>query len=113
MPNLDIHKKICEYFLGQPYEDIHIIKDLPAKYLGPMHRILFHDPLFNLLISKGDFKRFLAGCLHDLTDFIDTFHKVFFKSPPEALVLANELKSDVNLIRKYLSSRDLILQKKQ
>ena len=69
MPSHQVHKLVDKLVLGRKYPHVHKLKDKPYKVLGRYHRVIGHDPFFNLLIACifGP-DAFLSACLHDLTD---------------------------------------------
>ena len=69
MPGHREHRRIDRAVLGREYPHVHRLKDRAYKVLGRRHRIVGHDPLFNLLIGCvfGP-DAFLSACLHDLAD---------------------------------------------
>jgi len=69
MADRKTHELVDKLVLGRKFSHVHRIKDLPAKYLGPHHRKLFHDPLTNILIGAmyGP-EAMLSGFLHDMVD---------------------------------------------
>ena len=56
---------------------MHAAKDLPAKWIGPRHRAILHDPASDLLLAMvlypGDpLGAFASGFAHDLIDAAST-----------------------------------------
>ena len=67
VPNRKIHNLINFLLLGDTYDWLNKLIDYPSVFLGPYHRILFHnekiDPLITLL-ATGDPKAALAHYIH-------------------------------------------------
>jgi len=72
MPSRKVHKLIDRLLLGREYEYVHKFKDYPSKFLGPRHRVLFHDLLTDVAIGllTRDPKALASAVLHDLTDIV-------------------------------------------
>ncbi|MGD0424724.1 MAG: hypothetical protein ABSA92_14895 [Candidatus Bathyarchaeia archaeon] len=71
MPSHRVHKEITRWLLGKPHAKVHRAIDYPYKFLGPKHRILFHDPVTSVLVAKAASREKGAGkaaILHVLTD---------------------------------------------
>lgn len=45
MPSWRLHRLVDKIVLGREYPEVHRALDLPYLWLGPKHRILFHDPI--------------------------------------------------------------------
>jgi len=65
MPSQAIHEQIDIALFGQAYPEVHRTKDAPIETLGPLHRILCHDPLYSL---TGPFPA--VSVAHDLVDHL-------------------------------------------
>jgi len=68
MPSQMIHEMIDKAVFNRTFPEIHRIKDAPFDHLGPLHRILYHDPLYNLFISGNPGPAFV----HDIADILTT-----------------------------------------
>ena len=70
MPSRKVHNLLAKILLGKDYDEVNKLKDLPSLLLGPSHRVVFHDPLSNVLIGYlyDDPKALLAAVLHDIVD---------------------------------------------
>lgn len=71
MPSRRIHKLVDQILLGKDYEWLHKYIDNPSKYLGPYHRILFHNPAIDPLITAiitDDIDAAISHYLHIKTD---------------------------------------------
>ena len=68
MPRHKVHRLIDRIFLGREYPDIHRWMDEPYKRLGPRHRMLRHDLLSCIIVSRGDPRRLASAILHLLLD---------------------------------------------
>ncbi len=67
MPNQAIHEQIDVLLFGKAFPEVHRTKDAPITFLGPMHRLLYHDPLFSLLSPFP-----AVSIAHDLSDHLST-----------------------------------------
>jgi hypothetical protein len=45
VPSWRLHRLVDKIVLGREYPEVHRALDLPYLWLGPKHRILFHDPI--------------------------------------------------------------------
>lgn len=73
MPSHRVHKEITRWLLGKPHGKVHQALDYPYKFLGPRHRILFHDPITSVLVARATSKEKgvgLAAILHIITDCV-------------------------------------------
>ncbi len=62
--------------LGKPHDKVHKAIDYPYKFLGPKHRILFHDPITAVIVARTASKEKgagLAAVLHIATDWLFLF----------------------------------------
>lgn len=80
MPDNKTHKELDRLVFGRVFEKVHHEKDVYAKYLGPSHRRIAHDPISNLIIAMTQYpedplKAFVSAQLHDLIDVADTAAK--------------------------------------
>ena len=65
--------------LGKPHDKVHKAIDYPYKFLGPKHRILFHDPITAVIVARTASKEKgagLAAVLHIATDWLFHFTEV-------------------------------------
>jgi hypothetical protein len=72
MPSHRVHRAITARILGKPHDKVHKAIDYPYKFLGPRHRVLFHDPITAVLVSRTASKEKgagLAAILHIVTDW--------------------------------------------
>ncbi len=72
MPSHRVHREITRRVLGKPHNKVHSAIDYPYKFLGPKHRILFHDPITAVLVARAASKEKGAGVaaiLHIATDW--------------------------------------------
>ena len=71
MPSRRVHNLVNKMILGDDYDWLNKLIDSPSKWLGPYHRVLFHDekrdPLITLLLT-GDPGAAAAHLLHILVD---------------------------------------------
>jgi hypothetical protein len=51
MPSRQVHEMIDLLILGKKYPKVHKTLDLPHKWLGSRHRVLFHDEVTAMLIG--------------------------------------------------------------
>src|SRR5208337_1082467 len=73
MPSHRVHRAITRLLLGKPHAKVHRAIDYPYKFLGPKHRILFHDPVTSVLVARAASKEkgaSLAAILHVITDLL-------------------------------------------
>jgi len=63
MPGQKLHEKIDTIVFGKAYPEVHAAKDAPWEVLGPLHRIVFHDPLYSLLSGHP-----AVSTVHDIVD---------------------------------------------
>jgi len=74
MPNREVHKLISRLISGYECEKTHAVIDLPAKYFGKSHRILFHDPVSAFVIGyvcNGP-EGAVSAIAHIVTDYLVT-----------------------------------------
>jgi hypothetical protein len=86
MPSHSVHRAVSKLVLGKPYEQIHMLLDLPAFFIPKGHRRFFHDPVSAYFIGyalDGE-KGGEAALLHIIVDQVCTdkrvgrlFRKVF------------------------------------
>lgn len=71
MPSRRVHNNINRILLGRDYDWLNKAVDQPSRLLGPLHRMLFHDPhvdpLLTLLVT-GDPDAMIAHYIHIKTD---------------------------------------------
>ncbi|MDI6798472.1 MAG: hypothetical protein QMD12_00510 [Candidatus Aenigmarchaeota archaeon] len=85
MPNRNIHKKISRAIVNDSCERVHYLIDLPYKFLGRKHRILFHDPISAVIVGylTGGKKGTISALTHIATDYcmseLDKYLKNLFK----------------------------------
>ena len=77
MPSHETHQEIDEILFKKRYPKVHHEKDVYAKYLGPSHRRIAHDPLSNAIIAIFQYPddplgAFLSATVHDAVDKLDT-----------------------------------------
>jgi len=77
MPDRKTHLEVDRALFGKEYNKMHAAKDWPAKWMGPRHRSIFHDPASDLLLAMalypGDpLGAFASGFAHDLIDAAST-----------------------------------------
>ncbi len=77
MPDRKGHLNIDQFLFGRTFDRVHAQKDVYAKYLGPSHRRIAHDPLSNMIIAAVEYpndplRAFLAAQVHDLVDQAST-----------------------------------------
>ena len=65
MPSQEIHEQIDLILFGKAYPEIHRSKDAPIETLGPLHRILYHDPVYSLASPFP-----AVSMTHDLVDHL-------------------------------------------
>lgn len=65
MPSQAIHEQIDLILFGRSYPEVHKAKDAPIETLGPLHRILYHDPLSSLASPFP-----AVSMAHDLVDHL-------------------------------------------
>ena len=80
MPDNMTHLNLDELIFGKRFERVHHEKDVYAKWLGPSHRRIAHDPLSNIIIAFAQYpddpvRAFLSGQVHDMVDVADTATK--------------------------------------
>lgn len=70
MPDRETHNLFNRLILGRDYNEINALLDAPSKWLGPNHRILFHDKTTPLMVTllTGDPKAGVAAFLHIYLD---------------------------------------------
>ena len=71
MPSRKIHRLVDQILLGKDYEWLHKMIDYPSTLLGPYHRILFHNPAIDPIITAiitGDVDAGISHYLHIKTD---------------------------------------------
>jgi hypothetical protein len=51
VPSWRLHRLVDKIVLGREYPEVHRALDLPYLWLGPKHRILFHDPVTATLLG--------------------------------------------------------------
>jgi hypothetical protein len=51
VPSWKVHRLVDKIILGREYPEVHRALDLPYIWLGPRHRILFHDPASAMLLG--------------------------------------------------------------
>lgn len=73
MPSRKVHNALDTALFGRSFDKVHKLKDKPARFLGPSHRRVLHDPLSNLAVAlttypEDPLKAMIAATLHDLVD---------------------------------------------
>ena len=67
MPSRRVHNLVNKLVLGNDYDWLNRLIDMPSQWLGPRHRVLFHDekqdPLVTFLLTR-DPGAALAHYLH-------------------------------------------------
>jgi len=63
MPSQTIHETIDVALFGRSYPHIHRNKDYPINEYFIAHRLLHHDPFYNLLTEHPP-----SAFVHDITD---------------------------------------------
>jgi len=66
-----VHDKINRMLLGKDYDWLNKAVDYPSRLLGPLHRMLFHDPRVDpvlTLLVTGDPEAMIAHYIHIETD---------------------------------------------
>ena len=77
MPDRKTHLEVDRALFGKEYNKMHAAKDWPAKWMGPRHRSVFHDPASDLLLAMALYPNdtlgaFASGFAHDLIDAAST-----------------------------------------
>jgi hypothetical protein len=70
MPSHKVHREVSKLVLGEPYERVHMLLDMPAFFIPKGHRRFFHDPVSAYFIGyalDGE-KGGEAALLHVLVD---------------------------------------------
>jgi len=77
MPDRKTHLALDRALFGKEYNKMHAAKDLPAKWMGPSHRSILHDPASDFLLAMALYPSdplgaFASGFAHDLIDAAST-----------------------------------------
>jgi len=72
--NRQQHNGLCRLVLGNSCNMVNSVLDFPSKFLGPKHRVLFHDPVTATLLGvmcdgKNPVRGAVAGLLHIGSDW--------------------------------------------
>jgi uncharacterized metal-binding protein len=82
MPSGKTHEKISKILVGDSCKNVHYLMDLPYKFLGRKHRMLFHDPLSGIVIGylAGGEKGVVSALAHIATDYCSSEFKKYLKN---------------------------------
>ena len=77
MPGRKAHRRATKLLLGDGHDEVHRALDWPHRFLGPRHRVLFHDPVgasglgffAALAAGKNPITGALAGLVHVTQDW--------------------------------------------
>jgi hypothetical protein len=67
MPSRRVHNYTCKLILGKSFDGVHAAMDLPVKWLGRRHRIMYHTPFEAAMIARrvsSDPRAVSAAMLH-------------------------------------------------
>lgn len=72
MPSREVHRLISRIITGYDCDKTHAVIDLPFRYLGRGHRVLFHDPVSAALIGYlcDREQGAISGIAHIVTDYV-------------------------------------------
>ena len=77
MPSRKTHLTVDQLVFGRTFPKVHRSKDVYARYLGPSHRRVAHDPVSNVIIAMTQYPEdplgaMVSATLHDLLDLSST-----------------------------------------
>lgn len=101
--NRKSHNLLNRLVLGEDHDQVNAVMDRPSKYLGPGHRVLFHDRETALLFAIRSPKKGLACLLHlsldndpDLQNMVEKLEAV--KSRPKTTLEKIRLMKKLGLL---------------
>ena len=84
MPSHRVHLEIDKVIFGKAFPEVHKAKDEPYATMGIFHRLLYHDPFYNIFISGNP----VVATVHDIAD------AAFLPLAPLALLVKPEFVLD-------------------
>jgi len=105
IPSRRVRRYVSRLLLGNSFDKVHRVIDLPYGFLGKKHRILLHDPISAVLIASTtstDEYAFFAGLAYVAVDVICSRNRTL-REPLELMARLDSLSSKASRVSKVLT----------